>query len=93
MVGLLIHVEGTVERRKFDGLPDLNQAVGGYIEGIPTPRADTVAYANEEGLIHGLPLNPRASRWLGQPIVGNVVVLGRRGGNEKDCPEGVEDEL
>jgi hypothetical protein len=70
-------------------LPDLQKAVGGYIEqvpgfhcylveGVPMP---CVALCNEEGKLHNLPLNEKATRlWRQQwrttdVLVGDVVVL------------------
>jgi hypothetical protein len=59
----------------------LQQAVEGWIEGVPNPHGVTV-YCNEEGKIKGLPPNYRATHLFGawlQPfdiIAGNVIVCG-----------------
>jgi hypothetical protein len=59
------------------GLEVLQQAVGGYIEGVRLNPACgfTLMYANEEGLLKQLPLNPLATILAGHPIVGDVVLL------------------
>lgn len=65
----------------FDGskLEALQEAVGGYITTAPVtalapiPR-NTVAYANDEGLIIGEAYNTRASFLCGTPLVGPVVI-------------------
>lgn len=63
------------------GLAVYQQVVGGWIELVPNPHGVTV-YCNEEGKIHGLPANPRATALFGEwlhdwdIIVGNVIVLG-----------------
>ena len=51
----------------------MQAAVGGYIETVP--HSNSRAYANEEGLVHGLPFNPVASRRFDYPLVGDVFVL------------------
>jgi len=62
-----------------EGRPTLRQlqdAVGGYIEAVPL--ADwphRYMYVNEEGLIHGLPLNLIASKFAGQPIMGPAILM------------------
>ncbi len=63
----------------------LQKAVEGHIELIPGGKNGFYAYANEEGLVEGLPANPTASDLLGYqhlgeisgvlPLVGTVVVL------------------
>ena len=60
----------------------LQRAVDGLIEIIPGGKAGFYAYANEEGLLNGLPPNPVASELLDYqvlpgvvPLVGNVVIL------------------
>ena len=49
--------------------------VGGYIQEIYTNNSDKQYWVNEEGLMYGLPQNHEASQILGQPVVGNLVVL------------------
>lgn len=63
-------------------LATLQEVVGGYIEIAPTPGAPFVMLVNEEGKLHGLPLNVLANELADQyrdwndPIVGNVVLVG-----------------
>jgi hypothetical protein len=79
----IIQPDGTTtltERDPSDrpSLKELQKAVGGYIEPVDAMLDDgTVAYANEEGLLMGMPPNPKATRevkWP-YPIVGPVVIL------------------
>lgn len=63
-------------------LEELQTLVGGLIQevyktdGLNTFRDPKVQYwVNEEGLIHKLPYNAKAALILGQPIVGNLVIL------------------
>ncbi len=56
-------------------LEDVQKLVGGYIQEICTNNSDKQYWVNEEGLIYGLPQNHEASQILGQPVVGNLVVL------------------
>lgn len=57
------------------------RVVGGWIELVPNPH-DVTVYCNEEGKIHGLPPNYRATHLFGawlQPwdiIAGDVIVVG-----------------
>jgi hypothetical protein len=59
-------------------LEELQKAVGGYIEPVDRfLKEGTQAYANEEGLLRGLPRNAAATiavKWP-YPIVGPVVVI------------------
>lgn len=60
----------------------VGEVVGGYIE-VVRPRgleAPMCFICNEEGLLEGLPMNVIGSLWYGtryhgQPIVGNIVVM------------------
>ena len=60
----------------------ISAVVGGFMENVRPRRLrkGLIMIVNEEGLLHGLPINPMAS-WLygadkhGQPIVGNVIIL------------------
>ncbi|GAA0993462.1 DUF3846 domain-containing protein [Subtercola frigoramans] len=74
-----------VYEQQFAELTDYQEAVGGYIEPIRLTTAKLTMYANEEGKVHRLPRNRRATAlwWLLDPIeraleelVGNVVVIG-----------------
>ena len=83
-------VEGEVIDHKWLKRPTLDQMqeqVGGYIENLPQARAVGVtpfatlvyeAFANEEGLIHGLPRNSIASELMGYTVMGNLLVHGKR---------------
>jgi len=74
---------------------DINKAVGGWIESVPTTGHVTI-YCNEEGKLKGLPHNLIASafvhRFLDDVIVGNVVFCGPpdEEGDETDVPWDVE---
>ena len=46
--GIIIYIDGVVETRKFDGLTDYQNVVGGLIESMPLT-GDTDAFINEEG--------------------------------------------
>ena len=46
--------------------------VGGYIEFVNTQYGDMIV--NEEGLLHGLPVNDVASLLAGKQIVGRVLM-------------------
>lgn len=54
---------------------DAQKAVGGPVEVVRLPGDDEMMLVNEEGLLHGLPINITASVIAGGPIVGNVVIL------------------
>lgn len=62
-------------------LPIYQKIVGGWIELVPNPQGVTV-YCNEEGKIHGLPPNHRATALFGEwlhswdVIAGSVIVVG-----------------
>jgi len=79
---MLYKADGTVEELELPigvgKLPVLQKAVGGYIERISTTDGRDM-WINEEGKLHGLLLNVRASMlWegynFGDHIVGDVVV-------------------
>ena len=55
-------------------LEHLQALVGGYLESIPNALGVDL-YANEEGRLLGLPLNPVASAIAGRAIVGTCVLL------------------
>lgn len=74
----LIRVDGSREDVGFNPRLDvLQEAVGGYIEGVSIQKVESFVYmyVNEEGGLRKLPLNPIASELALQPIVGNVVLL------------------
>lgn len=73
---IVIHPSGHIDRHwAKPTLPQLQRAVGGYIEAIPN-RVGAVVYANEEGRMEKQPVNPYASAVLGLMLVGPVVVMG-----------------
>jgi hypothetical protein len=63
------------KRPKFT-LEELQGFVGGYIELVDLGSRD-VMVVNEEGRIHGLPINMKASARANRLIVGDVVVCKR----------------
>ena len=82
---LVLHPNGGVE--KLEALPDLaalQMHVGGWIEAIQGPH--WTMYVNEEGLLHGLPPNPQASRLAGVPLVGACVLVGEPDREGNDTP-------
>lgn len=88
--------EQPIERKELDGYDGLSNAVGGWIESVPFPdRGDVSVFINEEGKIHGLPMNQRATEMLasvlfaGDFIVGDAVIVGfdPETGDSIDCPK------
>ena len=55
-------------------LEEAQAVVGGYIEPVYLP-GKRVLYVNEEGLLHGLPLNERASIVGGRVLVGDALLV------------------
>lgn len=90
-VSLLGILEVPASHDSPERLKMLQDAVGGWIEpvyadtfgGEPMP-FPLVAFVNEEGLIHNLPLNVIASRLFNRPLFGPAVVFGRVPGEEHD---------
>lgn len=80
-MGTLLLANG-IEKKVFPmngcnySLTDLQSFVGGYIE-IVRLSEDKIMVVNEEGLLHRLPYNYRASHIVGAPIVGDVLVCKR----------------
>jgi hypothetical protein len=52
----------------------LNEHVGGHFDVVRL--RDVVGYVHDEGLLIGLPLNPRASMLFNMTLVGNCVLVG-----------------
>ena len=77
-------IKGTGTDGRFT-LQQLQDAVGGYIEGIPG--TNNRAWCNEEGLLLGLEMNTIASLMFGQQLVGDVLVM-----DDEDKYEGEEEE-
>lgn len=80
-VATWIKVDGTIipvlpsKGSKFT-LKEVQEMVGGYVARISLPGRN-VMLVNEEGIPRELPLNETASRFAGQTIVGDVVILPR----------------
>ena len=71
---MLIHPNGTQESCPYPTtLEGWQKLVGGYIEIVE--RKGLLLVVNEEGLLRELPHNIQASFLVGQPIVGDVVLL------------------
>jgi hypothetical protein len=107
---LVIPVEGPVERHTLeaggDSLAFLQNLVGGWIEAVGVPSfisgSDKAsAYVNEEGKLHGLVPNMRATDFMvpgvgigwGDYIAGPLVLAGfdpETGDNAPEVPDGVE---
>lgn len=74
----MVTPEGEITVKEFPStgaLSQLQAEVGGYVEGISGAQG-IEGYANEEGLIIGLPYNEIAAAVVGHPIVGTVVLFG-----------------
>lgn len=81
---IVIEVDGSVHELERVGekptLEELHKAVGGYIEVVRADVRGTLMVVNEEGLVHGLPVNRLASLLYGyerhgQPIVGPAILI------------------
>jgi hypothetical protein len=72
MFNYQIKADGTVKTLPNDELATLQEAVGGLIQFVPCPFG--TCYANEEGLLLGLPINRVATAMCGQPIVGDIAI-------------------
>lgn len=69
----IIDTKGNVTEKEMS-FQDCQLAVGGYVEPVYLPDG-RVLLANEEGLLHGLPINVEASIIVGETIVGTVVLI------------------
>jgi hypothetical protein len=100
--GIYLPVDPDValEVREFNGLPDYQAAVEGWIEAVDIPSLGVTLFVNEEGLLRHLPLNARAAFlwWYHVPatrnkamLVGNAVLVGQpnEDGDHTDVPESV----
>lgn len=89
---LIVRSDGTKEIREadFNNLDTLSEVVGGWIEFVYVDDGVHL-YCNEEGKIHGLPINPEATRISGirgDFLCGDVIFLGETDeGAEADVPE------
>lgn len=73
----LLKVDGTIEQMKWNpSLEEIQAAVGGYIEFVPTGNVGYM-YCNEEGKLLGLPVNKAATSMIAfdDIVVGDVVVM------------------
>ena len=73
----LLKANGTIEQMKWNpSLREIQEAVGGYIELIPTGNLGYM-YGNEEGKLMGLPVNKAATSMItfDDIVVGDVVVM------------------
>ena len=65
--------------RKGYTLEEVQKFVGGYVEVVPVPgHRGRIFIVNEEGLLHGLPLNAVASAAAGRTLVGDVLECNSR---------------
>ena len=71
-----IKTNGTLKDLPDAELETLQTAVGGYIEVIHLKNGQDMI-VNEEGLLHKLPVNLKATRLAGYPIVGDAVLLAK----------------
>jgi hypothetical protein len=78
---------GTIEIDPENSLKELQAAVGGYIETV-LELEDLIVFANEEGLLMGLPVAPYATLLVNTlryqnnmpalgMLVGDVIIVGR----------------
>lgn len=83
-----------------DKLEDYQAAVGGWIEPVDIPELGVTIYVHEEGLVLGLPFNPRATFlwWYFVPesrqkamLVGPALIVGvpDRNGDSRSIPTDV----
>lgn len=74
-----LHTDGSISTHSSKGtLREFQIAVGGYIEAIYPDLEEFCMYANEEALFDPkCEPNPAASRLIGQPILGNVCIVGK----------------
>jgi len=78
MIAAILRTTGEVEELDRTDYEALRDAVGGYIEYLPTRTGDGL-YVNEEGLIHNLPPNHLATFFADRPwplLVGDAVLVG-----------------
>lgn len=80
---LKIEVSGKIEWLNFEQEEEysvLSEAVGGYIEMVPSVIKDHYLYVNEEGKLLMLEINDAATQLANLPtldlIVGNAVLVG-----------------
>ena len=69
-----VKTNGDFTLAEFNGLKSKQEAVGGLIERVWLSD-DRYMWANEEGLLQKLPINPIASAIVGHHIVGDVLLV------------------
>ena len=69
-----------------DTLENLQRIVGGYIEVFPV-KEGVLIICNEEGKLQGLPYNCTVN---GEPLVGDIIVVGENGEDFGDLPSDFE---
>lgn len=88
---LILHANGDIEPASVpmaepDGLEALQAAVGGWIQLLPLPSESISVFCNEDGQMLRLPFNENANALWGTfvngPILGNVIILGPRRGED-----------
>lgn len=80
---------------KYLSLETMQRIVGGHIEFVALRKnPGNVMIVNEEGKLHGLPFNAKASIMSGHEIVGDVIVCDESllEGDEEDDEEEEDDE-
>jgi len=73
-------IKKVTDKKEEISLESAQNAVGGYVERVVCPDG-SILLVNEEGLLHGLPVNKEASAIAGQTIVGNVIHFAKGCGN------------
>lgn len=96
--GVVIHVDGTYERKQFKQLSDYQASVGGLIEAVRlyghSYEEIACMYVNEEGILLGLPINEVATKLSflfknDNILCGDAVIVGASDeeGEDMDIPE------
>ena len=73
-------IKKVTDKKEEISLKSAQETVGGYVERVVCPDG-SILLVNEEGLLHGLPVNKEASAIAGQTIVGNVIHFAKGCGN------------
>tara|TARA_R110002167_G_scaffold23193_1_gene82571 strand:+ start:723 stop:965 length:243 start_codon:yes stop_codon:yes gene_type:complete len=72
MKWMIVEINGITSIVGELNLEQKQEIVGGFIEFVNTQYGDMIV--NEEGLLHGLPVNDVASLLAGKQIVGRVLM-------------------
>lgn len=82
--------KATVHDADFPSLDEMQEIVGGYIEGVTVGINGEPCrmYVNEEGLIKNLPTNPAGQLMYGGEIRGDIIVFGPLDYSNMDPEEG-----